>query len=169
MVKKAAQKKPAAAVNKKPAAVPTTSTGADHQYYQTIATAYNTYCTRRIPIMFMELNGTSGWLAGELAEDDTCIGGPCFIRLMSGGQLKLCQPLDDTWNCIGTETNLGQSYGGFQSAIVTSIAPGVSFQAQKINPELASDLDESDDDGYVVLGAFLWGPIWGKFVGPLTE
>ena len=53
--------------------------------------------------------------------------------------LGIYQPINTSNGCIGTDTRLKQSYGGFISAEVTSIAPGTLFQAEKVRLDLESD------------------------------
>jgi hypothetical protein len=40
-------------------------------------------------------------------------------------------------------TNMGQCYGGFQSATLSSLTPGQTFAAIPINPDVGSDSDSS--------------------------
>ena len=47
--------------------------------------------------------------------------------------------------CARAETDIGQCYGGFISAKVTSIVPGTLVQSQKTDPDLTTSAEEEDD------------------------
>ena len=117
--------------------------------YRTIATSYHAgNCVKsRTPTMFMEAVADGlVWLVGELSCGYTCIGGPGKIKPMPGGRgLFIYQPGNTSDDCIGAETDLGQYYGGFISAKVTSIVPGTLVQAQKTDPDLTTSAEEEDE------------------------
>ena len=143
--KPAANKRPAGIVLKKPstssAQKKPASGGSMAGCYRTIATAHwsGNYLTKHNPTMFMEVGDTAAWLLGELSYGYTCIGGTGSIKKMPRGGLEICQPGNTSTGCIEAETPGGQSYNGFISAKVISIAHGTSFQAQETDPELESD------------------------------
>jgi hypothetical protein len=150
------KKKPAAADKKKPA------TGQMAGCYVTIAEAHHdgNYRTNGNPAMFMEVGATAAWLAGELSYDycNTCIGGPGRIKRMPGGGLIISNSRNARLlvDVIQTETTMGQgqpkNYSGFVSAKVTSIVPGMEFQARMTDPE-ADPFPEDDSDSKMELAA----------------
>ena len=48
--------------------------------------------------------------------------------------------------CARAETDIGQCYGGFISAKVTSIVPGTLVQSQKTDPDLTTSQSEEEDE-----------------------
>ena len=154
-----AQKKPGAnsaqtepAAHKKPAAGHSRMIAATWMAgcYRTIATSYHAgNCVKsRTPTMFMEV-GADGlaWLVGELSCGYTCIGGQGKIKPLPGGREFFIHQGDNiSADCIGAETDIGQCYGGFISAKVTSIVPGTLVQSQKTDPDLTTSQSEEEDE-----------------------
>ena len=143
--KPAVNKKPVRSARKKPGKKPTT--GQMARCYRTIAEAHHdgNYPTKDNPTMFTEFGATTAWLAGELSCDYTCIAGPGRIKQMPGGGLKISESGNTSNDVIEVEDNAGRNYSGFVSAKVTSIVPGMLFQARKTDPEAASEYDPDSE------------------------
>jgi hypothetical protein len=111
-------------------------------YYCTVATYGSHDIIRKdIPSMYMHVGTKAVQVLGYMAHNDTCIGGTgTIIRKTHGGELEIYQP-ECGHDCIGTETSMGQNYGGFESAIVKPLVPGSLVYTQRINPDAESDGD----------------------------
>ena len=98
--------------------------------------------------MIMQFGGTKGVrrsevirgrLVGEVWPFDTCIGGEFEATRLQDGSTRICD------HHIGTETALGQSYGGFESATFAVVGHDTGFQAQKVDPDATSGADSDTD------------------------
>ena len=164
--KPAAAKKPVAdkkkpSVHKKSVAHKKLATGQIAGYYHTIAEAvrifvpgnprgyfgnFPTKCHAAMFICVPGIEATSGWIAGEVAYDDTCIAGRCSIEQMPGG-VFIFQPLPpyDSTEYIKTIDNENNEYAGFVSAEVRSVVPGTLFQARQTDPEMQEEYDSDSE------------------------
>jgi hypothetical protein len=111
-------------------------------YYFTVATDHDPHVIirKRTPSMYMQVGTTAVQLLGYMAQHDLCIGGTGTIIRRTDEELAIYQPENGS-DCIGTETSMGQNYGGFESAIVKPFVPGSLVYTQMINPDAESDED----------------------------
>ena len=149
---------------KKPAADTRLATGQIVGYFHTIAEAHRAwqygnpreclgnYPTACHPAMFICVPGitaTSAWLAGEVAYDNTCIGGYGSIERMPGAVFifQAFQPRDaTTW--IRTIDKKDHEYAGFVSAEMRSVVPGTLFQARRTDPNIDEEEDSESEKSW---------------------